>query len=493
MRIASGVTDQYVYFVAVDSTDLKTRETGLTTFTVYRSRNGGAAAAMTTPTINETDSTNMPGVYELLLDEDMTIDSGDDTQEMVFHITQADMAPVTRTIELYRPKITAGNTLGVASDGDISGNVDGNVVGSVASVTATVTANATQISGSSAAADNVESVFTGTGITDDVDLKARSIEITSDVGDAVTFKSTAIYSAGLTCRAEGDDGKGIQAVATGGLDLSGSTGIIATCSGTGSGFKIDGQAYALECTQTSLFSGPNVAAGPGIIVQAGSDAAPGMRISGAVTGAGLEINGGATGPGMDINGGSTSGEGVHVSTTSGDAVELTATGGNGLRILSSDNPALLITSLGTNDDGVTINGGGTGSGLTISGGATGRGVWINGGVTSGNGVQINTFGSSDSVVEWNGDALDNLAKSVQGILFATFSGTPTTTSGNTDLSGYLDEELIGRTMYVITGTGAGQVGKVTDYAQTSGVLTYEDSEGAAFTTAPASGDTLVLV
>ena len=72
IRIPSGVTDQYVYFVAVDSTDLKTRETGLTTFTVYRSRDGAASAVMTTPTINETDTTNMPGVYELLLDEDMT-------------------------------------------------------------------------------------------------------------------------------------------------------------------------------------------------------------------------------------------------------------------------------------------------------------------------------------------------------------------------------------------------------------------------------------
>lgn len=120
MRIPSGVTDQYIYFVAVDATDLRTRETGLSSFTVYRSRNGGAAAAFTTPTINETDVTNMPGVYELLLDEDMTIDSGDDSQEMVFHITHTGMAPVTRAIELYRPKITAGETL-VVSSGDLVG------------------------------------------------------------------------------------------------------------------------------------------------------------------------------------------------------------------------------------------------------------------------------------------------------------------------------------------------------------------------------------
>lgn len=120
MRFQSGITDQYVYFVAVDSTDFTTRETGLSSFTVYRSRNGAASAAMTTPTVNETDTTNMPGVYELLLDEDMTIAAGNDSEAMVFHITHASMAPVTLQIELYRPKITAGNTLGVESDGDLT-------------------------------------------------------------------------------------------------------------------------------------------------------------------------------------------------------------------------------------------------------------------------------------------------------------------------------------------------------------------------------------
>jgi hypothetical protein len=101
MRYASGTTDQYLYFIATDATDLKTRETGLTTFTVYRSRNGAAAAAFTTPTINETDSVNCPGVYELLLDEDMTIDASNITEEMVLHITHAGMAPVDRTIEIF--------------------------------------------------------------------------------------------------------------------------------------------------------------------------------------------------------------------------------------------------------------------------------------------------------------------------------------------------------------------------------------------------------
>ena len=132
MRIVSGTTDHYVYFVAVDSTDFTTRETGLSSFTVYRSRNGGAATAMTTPTINEVDSTNMPGVYELLLDEDTTLDADDDTQEMAFHITHSGMAPVTRVIELYRPEVTAGQTI------DYTGGLFGNNTISASTLAATV-------------------------------------------------------------------------------------------------------------------------------------------------------------------------------------------------------------------------------------------------------------------------------------------------------------------------------------------------------------------
>ncbi len=115
MRFVSGVTDQYIYFFAADSSDLITPETGLATWTVRRSRNGGASAAYTTPTINETDVTNMPGWYELLLDEDMTLDAGDQSQAVALHITHAGMAPARLQFELYRPSVTAGETLNVSS------------------------------------------------------------------------------------------------------------------------------------------------------------------------------------------------------------------------------------------------------------------------------------------------------------------------------------------------------------------------------------------
>jgi hypothetical protein len=116
MQIPSGATDRLIFFVAVDATDLKTRETGLTTFTVYRSRNGGAATVYTTPTVAEVSTANMPGVYSLVLDEDTTLTSGHDTEEYCVHITQASMAPVTRVVELYRPKFTEGQTAAMASN-----------------------------------------------------------------------------------------------------------------------------------------------------------------------------------------------------------------------------------------------------------------------------------------------------------------------------------------------------------------------------------------
>jgi hypothetical protein len=124
MRVQSGSTDQVLHFVAVDATDLNTREPTLTGFTVYRKRKAGAVVAWTTPTITELSSSNMPGVYGLLIDEDTTIDAGDDEQQVVLHITHASMAPVTITYELFRPKITAGATLATSDVAAIKARTD---------------------------------------------------------------------------------------------------------------------------------------------------------------------------------------------------------------------------------------------------------------------------------------------------------------------------------------------------------------------------------
>lgn len=116
MRIPSASTDRKMYFVAVDATDLKTRETGLSGFTVYRSRDGGAATVYTTPTVAELSAANMPGVYCLTIDEDTTIAAGHDTEEYCVHITHASMAPVTRTIDIERVKFTEGQSATMANN-----------------------------------------------------------------------------------------------------------------------------------------------------------------------------------------------------------------------------------------------------------------------------------------------------------------------------------------------------------------------------------------
>lgn len=177
MRIPSGKTDQYVYFVAQLG---GARVTGLSSFTVYRSRNGAAAAAFTTPTVNETDSTNMPGVYELLMDEDTTIASGSDSEEMVLHITKTGMDPVTRTIELYRRTVTSGDTLATASGG-LNAAMGANVITATALATDTITAAkiaADAIGASELAADAATEIGTAVWAT-----AARTLTANTNLND----------------------------------------------------------------------------------------------------------------------------------------------------------------------------------------------------------------------------------------------------------------------------------------------------------------------
>lgn len=206
MRMVSGVTDQVIYFVAVDSTDYVTRKTGLSGFTVYRSRNGGAATGMTTPTTAELDATNMPGVYSLLLDEDMTIDAGDDSQEMVFHISVATMAPVTRTIELYRAKITAGNTLATAATGEADANVTEIAGAAVNTASAQLGVNVVNAAGTAWGSGAI----TAASIAADAITAAK---IADGAIDANTFAAGAITASAIAADAIGASELAADAVA----------------------------------------------------------------------------------------------------------------------------------------------------------------------------------------------------------------------------------------------------------------------------------------
>jgi hypothetical protein len=207
MRIPSGKTDQLIYFVAVDVTDLKTRETGLTSFTVYRSRNGGAATAYTTPTVAELSAVNMPGVYSLTIDEDTTIAAGSDSEEYCVHITQAAMAPVTRTIELYRRDTTTGRTLSVDASSRALADVDTIKTNPVVNAgTITFPTTATLASTTNITAGTLTTVTTATNVTTVNGLAANVITATAINTGAIT---SAKFAAGAIDAA---------AIATGAID-----------------------------------------------------------------------------------------------------------------------------------------------------------------------------------------------------------------------------------------------------------------------------------
>ena len=142
MRIKKGDTGRVVYFVAVDSTDLVARETSLTNIKVHYAIDeaDGSATAMTTPTATAVDTTNMAGVFALAIDEAgmVGLGAGVDEAELILHITADEMAPVTLSIEVFREKITAGNTLVV----DANGRVD---VGKIAGTAQTANDNGADI------------------------------------------------------------------------------------------------------------------------------------------------------------------------------------------------------------------------------------------------------------------------------------------------------------------------------------------------------------
>lgn len=82
--------------------------------------------------------------------------------------------------------------------------------------------------------------------------------------------------------------------------------------------------------------------------------------------------------------------------------------------------------------------------------------------------------------------VDNM---VSGIIFgAAATGTLSTTQATSNLSGYGDDQLIGRVIIWLTGNCEGEASTITDYASASGLLTFD-----ALTTAPANADTFKIV
>lgn len=86
--------------------------------------------------------------------------------------------------------------------------------------------------------------------------------------------------------------------------------------------------------------------------------------------------------------------------------------------------------------------------------------------------------------------IDGIADTLKlGIITGTVAtGTLSTTTATTSLTGYADDQLIGRTIIFTSGDCEGEATDITDYAETSGQITF-----TALTTAPENGDTFKIV
>lgn len=86
------------------------------------------------------------------------------------------------------------------------------------------------------------------------------------------------------------------------------------------------------------------------------------------------------------------------------------------------------------------------------------------------------------------DNTANIDTMVKGIILgAAATGTLSTTQATSDLSGYTDDQLIGRIITVTSGAADGESSAITDYANASGLLTFD-----AMTLAMGNGDTFKI-
>ena len=114
-------------------------------------------------------------------------------------------------------------------------------------------------------------------------------------------------------------------------------------------------------------------------------------------------------------------------------------------------------------------------------------VWdeaLSGHLTAGSAGKALSDAQDGDYVAGSAAAALNAKRGYEGIIYgAAVTGTLSATQATTDLSGYANDALIGRTLTVTTGSRIGQQTTITDYASSGGLLTF-----AALTGALANGD-----
>ena len=245
---------------------------------------------------------------------------------------------------------------------------------------ASLDVNAKAISGSTATADNVESVFLGTGDTDDVDLAARALKLSNDTDVALEILSS--------------DDSAIKAVSSAagkhGMELAGNgagNGLLATAGATGDGLKALGGA-----TSGSGIKAEAATEGDGIHALAkGTDEHGILAQGGDTTGDGIHAEAITEGDGVYAIGIGTDEHGVYAvgGDTTGSGIKAeAATSGDGILAVGA-----------TNGHGLNVDGAGSGEGINATGGATGAGIEATGGATSGAGIKASAQNNNDAGME----------------------------------------------------------------------------------------------
>lgn len=357
---------------------------------------------------------------------------------------------------LIAPESSTANVLVIGLPG-ATWTTPANFPDTAISGTGVIDADAVAISGSTQAAADVESVFLGTGHTDDVDLSVRQFKAENDSAAAIDI-STSGNNAAIEIAGGGTEpGLKIDGGATGsGVEISGGAtsgvGLLVSSVSTSAAVHIN----PVDGRGISITAGLN----PGIYVEGSNDA---VSFNGGGSGAGLQLIGGAgSGSGLEATGGGASGRGIVAHSSFGPGFEATGSTGAFFEGNTGNTPGIQISSTGA-----------------------AAGLVIQGGDTSGDAIALSV--TSGNSISYDGNNLDNLFKSAAAIITGSATGTPTTTSMDTDLTGFLDDELINGTVYWTGGTANGQRAKITDYAATNGVITY-----AAIATAPAASDPFVV-
>jgi len=171
----------------------------------------------------------------------------------------------------------------------------------------------------------------------------------------------------------------------------------------------------------------------------------------------------------------------------------TITGSDGVTIASTQGNSITFQPIeitaGDAIPNITLSGSGTEDGVSFT--RSGSGNPYDATIMAQLNAEIDTaISDADIATETKQDIIDTVVDNLNlGIIYSSAAtGALSTTQATSNLSGYADDQLIGRVMVVTSGNAEGEATDITDYANVTGLLTF-----TALTTAMANGDTFKIV